>query len=159
GDWRLDGDMPGSGTVKISRMSIATLHDLVMLDGTDTKKPANVVDGFLEATASFSVPLLKPDAFQADVTIGTLQINAPESQALRLGVQASDVVVRNTQPISVAISAREAQIRQAHFTARNTDLEASGTIPFDSRRGADLAVKGNVNLVILQLLNPDLLAK
>ena len=140
-------------------MSIATLHDLVMLGGTETSKPANVVDGFLEATAAFSVPLAKPDAFQADLKIQTVQINAPESQALRLGVPASDVVLRNAQPISISVSAKEAQIKEAHFSARNTDLEVSGTVPFDLRRNADLAVKGNINLAILQLLNPDLLAK
>jgi len=159
GNWRLDGEMPGSGTAKISRMSIATLHDLVMLDGTETAKPANVVDGFLEANATFSVPLTRPEAFQAEVKLDTVQINAPESQALQLGVQASDVVLHNTQPITISISAKEAQVRDAHFSARNTDLEVSGTVPFDLRRNADLAVKGNVNLVILQLLNPDLLAK
>jgi translocation and assembly module TamB len=158
GNWRLEGDMPGSGTAKISRMSIAALHDLVMLDGTDRPKPINPVDGFLEASATFSVPLAKPELFQAEVKIETVQLNAPASQALRLGVQTSDVVLRNTQPIVVNISAKEAQIHQGRFSARNTDLEVSGTIPFEAKRGADLAVKGNVNLVILQLLNPDLLA-
>ncbi|MEQ1947702.1 MAG: translocation/assembly module TamB domain-containing protein [Bryobacteraceae bacterium] len=159
GNWRLDGDMPGTGTVSISRMSIATLHDLVMLDGDQVPKAANTVDGFLEASATFSMPLTKPELFQAEVKVDSVQINAPASQALRLGVQASDVVLKNTAPILISLSAKEAQVKQAHFSARNTDLELSGTVPFEARRNADLTVKGTVNLVILQLLNPDLLAK
>ncbi|MEQ1883461.1 MAG: translocation/assembly module TamB domain-containing protein [Bryobacteraceae bacterium] len=159
GTWRLDGDMPGTGTITVSRMSISTLHDLIMLDGDQAPKAANTVDGFLEASAAFSVPLTKPDLFQAEVKVDAVQINAPASQALRLGVQSADVVLKNTAPILVSLSTKEAQVKSARFSAQNTDLELSGTIPFEARRGADLSVKGTVNLVILQLLNPDLLAK
>src|SRR6185369_11737603 len=34
GKWRLDGDFPGSGTLKFSRLTVATLHDLIVLRGT-----------------------------------------------------------------------------------------------------------------------------
>ena len=40
GKWRLDGDYPGSGTLKFSRLTVATLHDLVMLRGTAAEKAA-----------------------------------------------------------------------------------------------------------------------
>ena len=160
GKWRLDGDFPGSGTLKFSRLTVATLHDLVMLRGTAAEKAAKVpFEGFLEGGATFHVALLIPRNFQADVKIDTLQLNAKAQQALRLDVQAQDVQIHNTQPILVSVTAQEAKIASAHLTARDTNLEVTGVVPFNDTGGANLAVNGSVNLGILQLLNADLLAK
>jgi translocation and assembly module TamB len=160
GMWRLEGDQPGSATLRFSRMSVATLHDLVMIGGTAEQKRATPpFEGFLEGGAAVTVPLRKPENFQAEIKIDTLQFNARSAETLRLGVQPQDMVIKNTQPIVVALSAKEARIRSAQLAARETSLEVSGVLPFDSRAGADLAVKGTVNLAILQLLNPDLLAR
>src|SRR6185503_6136783 len=75
GKWRLDGDFPGSGTLKFSRLNVATLHDLVMLRATTAEKAARVpFEGFLEGGATFQVALQNPRNFQADVKIDTLQL-------------------------------------------------------------------------------------
>jgi translocation and assembly module TamB len=158
GTWRLEGDEPGSATLRFSRMSIATLHDLVMI-GARQKSAAPPFEGFLEGGATVMLPLRKPQNFQAEVKIDTLQLNAKSAETLRLGVQPQDIVIKNSQPIVVDVSAKEARIRSAQLSARDTNLEATGVVPFDARSGADLAVKGTVNLAILQLLNPDLLAR
>jgi len=105
------------------------------------------------------VALRNPRSFRADVKIDTLQIDAKPGQSLRLDVQTKDVQIRNTQPILVSVSAAEARIDSAHFTARDTNLEATGVIPFNDTGGANLAVKGSVNLAELQLFNADLLAR
>ncbi len=160
GKWRLDGDFPGSGTLKFSRLTVATLHDLVMLRGTAAEKAAMPpFEGFLQGGATFTVALRTPRNFQANVKIDTLQLNAKAQQALRLDVQAQDVQIHNTQPILVSITAQEAKIASAHLTARDTNLEVTGVVPFNDTGGANLAVNGSVNLGILQLLNADLLAK
>jgi len=98
-------------------------------------------------------------SFRADVKIDTLQLDAKPGQSLRLDVQTQDVRIRNTQPILVTVSAQEARIDSAHFSARDTNLEATGVIPFNDSGGANLAIKGSVNLAELQLFNADLLAK
>ena len=160
GKWRLEGDYPGSGSFRFSRLSVATLHDLVMLRGTATPKTtAPPFEGFLEGSATVTVALRNPRNFRSDVKIDSLQLNAKQQQALRLDVQTQDVQIRNTQPILVTVSAQEARITSAHFTARDTNLEATGVIPFKETGGANLAIKGTVNLAILQLLNADLLAR
>ena len=57
------------------------------------------------------------------------------------------------------MSAQEARIGSAHFTARDTNLEATGVVPFSDSGGANLAIKGSVNLAeAAQLFNADLLA-
>lgn len=160
GKWSLTGDYPGAGTLHFSRLTVATLHDLVMLRGTPAQKAAAPpFEGFLEGGATFKVALRTPRNFSADVKIDTLQLNAKPEQALRLDVQTQDVQIRNTQPILLTISANEARIASAHLTARETNLEVTGVVPFRDTGGANLAVKGTVNLAILQLLNPDLLAR
>ncbi len=60
----------------------------------------------------------------------------------------------------ILVTAREARIQPVRLTGRDTNLEISGTIPFAAASGgADLAVRGTVNLVALQLINPNLLAR
>jgi translocation and assembly module TamB len=160
GQWRLEGDLPGSAALHFPRLTVGALHDLVMLRGTAPEK-ATVppFDGFLRGNATVTVALRKPMDFRAEVKIDTLQLNARPGQTLRLDVQAQDVQIRNSQPIVFAVTAKEARIATAHFAARGTDLDATGVVPFKSVGGADLAVKGTVNLGILQLLNADLLAR
>jgi translocation and assembly module TamB len=160
GQWRLQGDLPGTATVHFPRITVAALHDLAMLDGTAAQRAAPPpIDGFLEGNAAVTVALRAPRDFQAELKIDTLQLNPRPDQTLRMGVEAQDVQIRNAQPIVVVVTARDARITAAHFTARGTNLEATGVVPFTATGSADLAVKGTANLGTLQLLNPDLLAR
>jgi translocation and assembly module TamB len=159
GSWKLSGDDPGSATIRFARASVATLHDLVAIAGTPEQRSAVLpFEGFVEGGATLSVALKKPRDFRAEISIGSMQINPKAEQSLRLGVQAQDVILKNSKPVVIDLSAKEARIRSAEFTARDTSLEVSGAVPFDGK-GADLAVRGSVNLVILQLLNRDLAAR
>ena len=159
GSWRLEGDDPGSATLRLSRASVASLDSVLMARGP-LEKSALPFEGFIDgASATLSGALRKPRDFRAELTIPTLQLNPKPTQTLRLGVQSQDVVLKNTKPVVIAISAGEARIRSAQFSARDTILEVSGGVPFDAKTGADLSVRGSVNLIILQLLNPDLAAR
>jgi len=142
GKWRMEGDLPGSATFRFPHFTVAALHDLVMLRGTAAQKTAAPpLDGFLEGSGTAMLSLRTPENFQAELKIDTLQLNAKSPQTLRLGVQPQDVQIRNSQPIMIAVNSREARIRAAHLIARDTDLEASGVLPFSSTGGADVAVK------------------
>ena len=160
GSWRLDGDNSGTATIQLPRMSIDDIHRLVMIGASEAEKQAAPpFEGFVDGKVIVNVALLKPSAFQAELRMDTMQINARPTQTLQLGVQAQDVVLRNLGPIVVSVSEKGARIQSARFTARDTNLEATGTVPFGPNAGADLAVRGSVNLVILQLLNSNLLAR
>jgi translocation and assembly module TamB len=159
GSWRLDGDNPGSVTFRFSRISVDTLHHVVMAGGAlaQTELP---FEGYLDGVSlAVAVALEKPRDFHADLTIPTALIDPKPTQTLRLGVQPQDVTLRSSEPISVGITSKEARVRSAKFTGRDTSLEASGTVPLDPKVGADLSVRGSVNLIALQLLNPDLAAR
>ncbi len=116
-------------------------------------------EGFVDGRAKVAISLRKPQDFRAEVTLDQLQMNPRKSQALKLGVQPQDVVLKNTKPVVAIITAKEVRIQSAQFAARDTSLEATGGIPFDPQSPADLAVRGSVNLAILQLYNSDLLAR
>lgn len=160
GAWKLEGDDPGSVAIQAPRVDLATAHRVYMIGGTDEQKNEVLpFEGFVDGRARVAIALRKPEDFRAEVTLDQLQINARKSQALKLGVQPQDVQLKNTKPVSVIVTAKEARIQSAQFAARDTSLEATGGIPFDSRLPADLAVRGSVNLAILQLYNSDLLAR
>jgi translocation and assembly module TamB len=159
GTWRLSGDMPGSGTVHFSRASVATLHDLALAGGP-LEQSAAPFEGFVDgANATINLSIKKPSDFHAELTLGAIQVYPRPTQTLRLGVQAQDLVLKNSQPVVIDISARQAQIRSVEFTGRDTTLNATGAISFEGKTGADLSVRGSMNLIVLQLLNPDLVAR
>jgi translocation and assembly module TamB len=160
GTWKLEGDDPGSVTIQAQRVDLATAHRVYMTGGTDEQKNEQLpFEGFVEGRARVAISLRKPLDFRAEITLDQLQINARKSQALKLGVRPEDVVLKNTKPVSAIVTAKEVRIQSAQFAARETSLEATGGIPFDQQAPADLAVRGSVNLAILQLYNPDLLAR
>jgi translocation and assembly module TamB len=159
GSWKLEGDEPGSANVRFSRISVESLHQLAMDTGAAPQSQEELpFDGFLQGRATVSFDLRRPQDVRAEVTLDTVELDPKANQARRLGVQAQDIVLKNSQPVVVALTSREARIVSAKFSARDTSLEAKGVIPFGAGAGVDLSVNGSVNLIILQLLNPNLLA-
>ncbi len=158
GSWRLEGDDPGSATMRVSRASVASVNSVVLAGGP-LENDVVPFDGYIDgAVATVSVALRKPLDFHAELTIPVFHINPRPTQTLRLNVQPTDIVLENTKPIAISISSKEARVRSAEFRARDTSLEATGAVSFDANTTSDLNVRGSVNLIILQLLNPDLVA-
>jgi translocation and assembly module TamB len=159
GSWKLAGDYPGSATVRFSRATVATLNSVFMAGGplADTVLP---FEGFIDgARSNISIALRNPSDFRAELNIDQVQLNPRPAQTLRLGAQAPDIVIKNSKPVAIDISSKEARIRSADFTARDTTLEVTGAMPLDASSGAALNVRGSMNLIVLQLLNPDLAAR
>jgi translocation and assembly module TamB len=159
GKWRLEGDAPGEATVKFSRMSIESVHDLAMLGLAQERATEVPFEGFVEGGATVTLPLRKPDAFRAKVTLDTVQVNPRPNQVLRLGVQQQDMILKNSQPLVLDVTPDRIQLGPAQFTGRDTNVSVQGALPFRGTGGADFTVRGNISLVILQLVNPDLEAK
>ncbi|HEV8412503.1 MAG TPA: translocation/assembly module TamB domain-containing protein [Bryobacteraceae bacterium] len=159
GKWRLEGDAPGEATVKFSRMSIESVQDLVMLGRKEDRPAAPPAEGFIQGNATVTLPLQKPEAFHAKLTLDTVQLNPRPNQVLRMGVQQQDLIFKNNQPLVVDVTRDRAQVSPAQFTGRNTNVSVEGGIPFRGAAGADLSVRGNIDLVILQLINADLAAQ
>jgi translocation and assembly module TamB len=158
GQWRLDGDAPGQATVMFSRMSIASVQDLVMLGRQEDRPAAPPLEGFVQGGATVTVALQKPAAFRAKLTLDMVQVNPRPNQVLRLGMQPQDVILKNSQPLVVDVTRDRAQISPGRFTGRNTNISVEGSIPFRGTAAADVSLRGNIDLAILQLISPALAA-
>ena len=114
GSWRLDRDQSGSAALRFSRMTIEEVHRLAMLAGAAPRDSGQELplEGFVDGVrATVSVALSHPRDFRASVTLDTVQFNPKAGQALGLGVQPQDIVLKNTQPVVFAVTAREVRIR------------------------------------------------
>ena len=67
-------------------------------------------------------------------------------------------MLKNSQPLVADVTSTGVTLHPTRFTGRDTNLTASGTIPFTTGVNTSLALDGDINLAILQLVNPDLLA-
>lgn len=160
GSWKLDGDQPGTASFRITRMSVESAYSLAMIGEAAPKRSADLpFEGSLQASASLSVALRDLAGVDATVTLDAVELSPKQAQAAKLGVQPQDIVVRNTAPIVVSVSSKEARLRLARFSARDTNLEMAGGIRFGSTLGADLNIRGAVNLIVLQLFDSNLLAR
>ncbi|MEO8024864.1 MAG: translocation/assembly module TamB domain-containing protein [Bryobacteraceae bacterium] len=156
GQFQLNGDYPLSATIRFPRLSAATLHDLRPTLGGWDQLP---FDGFVSGNAVFAGSLSKPESIKGELTLDTVQISAKAAQKLRLGIQAQDVTLKNSKPVKIVVTKDLARISDAQFTAQNTSIEVSGQVGLQPKADSSLVLRGNVNLAILQLVNPDLLAK
>jgi translocation and assembly module TamB len=155
GEWRLDGDYPGQGRIQIPRITFATLHDLWPGEHERKELP---FEGFIQGEASIAGPLNDPSAMKASVTLTTVQLSAGPNVRPVAGTQVQDLVLKNAQPVVFEGSSKSVDIRSADFVAKDTTLTATGHLALDTKNPWDVAVKGNINLSILQIFNPDLLA-
>ena len=155
GEWRMEGDYPGEAHFQIPHVTFAALHELT--PGPHLRKDLPF-DGFLQGEVTISGPLNRPDAMKADIVLSAVQLNAgPNAQPLG-GLKAQDLVLKNAQPVRLAGTLKSIDIQSAEFTATETTLSVAGRMALDNKNPWDLSVKGRINLSILQIFNPNLLA-
>ncbi len=155
GEWRMEGDYSGQARIEIPRVPFATLHDLVP---GPHERPTLPFEGFLQGDATVTGPLNNPSAMKADVVFSTVQLTASPSASPKGGFQSQDLVLHNAEPVRFEATTKAIEIRSANFTAKDTSLTASGHLTLDSKSPWDLTVAGRINLSILQIFNPNLLA-
>lgn len=155
GEWRMEGDYPGQAHIEIPRITFATLHDLWPGEHLRKELPFG---GFIQGDATISGPLNNPAAMRFNVTLATVQLTAGPNVRPLAGTQVQDLVLHNAQPVVFEGTTKSIDIRSAGFTGKDTTLDATGKLALDSKNPWDLTVKGHINLSVLQIFNPDLLA-
>jgi translocation and assembly module TamB len=155
GEWRMEGDYPGQARIQIPKVTFSTLHEL--WPGVHERNDLPF-EGFIQGEALISGALNKPGDMKANVTLSAVQLSAGPNAKPPAGTQAQDLVLKNAQPVKFEGTLKSIDIRSAEFVAKDTTLSATGRLTLDSKNPWDLTVKGNVNLSILQIFNPNLLA-
>jgi translocation and assembly module TamB len=156
GEWPLLGSRQGAGQISFTPISLLSLQRL-RFPGAPSEDPQ--FEGATNGAFEFDGSLNDFAAWKGKLTLQSLRINAKADQVIRLGADAQDLTFATATPVTVLVDRNGARIERAELVGRNSRLSASGTIAFGEKGQSDLAVKGNLNLVALQLFNPDLLAR
>jgi translocation and assembly module TamB len=150
-DWNLERDSRGLGQVELSNLSFATLRDLGFFG--DAAQPLTV-RGVINAEIGFSGPILRPDLWTALAKVNTLEVE-PSRQQANGGKR---FVLRNREPLLVALDVNGANLQNVHLVTEGTDLEATGTVAYRARNPWNLRLRGRVDLPVLSAFQPDLSA-
>ncbi|HEY2014881.1 MAG TPA: translocation/assembly module TamB domain-containing protein, partial [Bryobacteraceae bacterium] len=152
GQWRLEGNYPGSATVTFSRLDFARLRGWISPDQTS----ADNLSGFAEGELHIDGPALQAEATKSELRIRTFEISAaapvdtgnPSSPAERL-------TLKNSGPIVASMLNNVVTIDSARFVGRSTDLSIGGKVLLQQKNPLDLRVTGNLDLAIVQEFNHD----
>lgn len=152
GAWNLDGTSRGLGQVQLSRITFDNLRDLGLLGSPD--KPL-AFTGFLDAEIGFSGPILRPETWTGIAKVTTIEVQPNPRQATRAERR---YTLKNREPLVAALDINGAKLQAVHLVAEGTDLEATGSIGFRARNPFNLQLKGRLNLPVLSMFEPDLVA-
>ena len=94
---------------------------------------------------SLKGPLTNLQQLNGSVQVTRLEVTGGNAR----GSKANPLLLQNQGPIAATLDRGGVKIQSAHITGPQADLQASGTIPLNGQ-AMDIAVKGNVDLPILQ---------
>lgn len=157
GRWQLQGDYQGRGEFRFTPITFATLQSIAAAAGGESRDLP--FQGLVDGQVILNGPLKKPDALTAEISLNRFEMTENPDQRPRAGVRPQDIVLRNSAPVKLTANTKSLDIRAANFTATNTTLDVAGRVGFDDKAAWDLKINGSLNLGILQLFQPDLLAK
>lgn len=152
GEWRLEGDDPGSATLNFSKLDFAQLRPWFAPAQAEGKTPAEPpLAGFAEGQLRVDGPLMQRAEWRAELRIPSFQIRASESNAAP-GV---NVTLTNAEPIVAHMAKSVVTVDSARLKGRATDLSITGTVALGQKNPLDLRVNGDVDLAILHDLDRD----
>lgn len=151
--WKLEPGLPGGGTVRIVSLTESAIARAAGA-GPDTVLPFSAA---IDGGGTFTGKLSEPTRLAAEIRLSTVRLT-PRQLELPAGVTASDLTIRNVDPVVLAAGASGVVIRQARFAAKETELEAAGNVAFRRADQMNFLLRGNVNLAVLDAFNPDIAA-
>ncbi len=156
GEWKLQGDYPGSAQLTFTPVSIATLDGILTAARSDPPRDLPF-RGTVSGSATVTGPLNDFDQMRGEVRLEKIRLTPNPDEQGRGGAP-PDVTLQNASPVIFDVTRTGADIRDAHFTATDTELDAKGRIGFGAQNPWNVVVTGAIDLRILQLFNSDLLA-
>ncbi len=152
--WKLAGKMPGSGSFQIGEISPAFFQNFFPTEDSLTEFPFN---GRLAGSATFQGNLLEPDLLTGRAIFPRVEL-IPRQESFGEGITATDLTLRNDGDVILVANQRGVLVERARFRAKDTQIEASGTLSFRRENTWNLLVNGTVNLAAVSSLRPDLVA-
>ena len=144
GQWRLEGDYPGTANITFGKLDFAQLRrwlSPVSAAGSD-------LTGYTAGTLRLEGPGLKPQAIRAELRLTEVQI----------GIPPAGLTLTNSGPMVATIANSTATIQSARLTGRNTDLTIAGKIALQGKSALDVRATGRIDLAIVHDWNADFTA-
>ncbi len=139
GDVRLRDDFPANLTLNFSRLDIDPLLHAYLkgrITGHSSTVGTITLSGSLRRFRDLTMKG-NVDQFSSDV---------------------ENVKLQNSGPFRFALEQRTLTLESLHLVGNGTDVTASGSAQFSGERKVDLRADGQVNLTIIQTLNPNYLS-
>jgi translocation and assembly module TamB len=151
GEWRLDGEYPGTATVSFSQVDLARLKPwLATAPGEEAPRFA----GSMEGALSVEGPALNWRAMKAELRIPQFQLGPSPD----VDIAAEALTLKNSGPIVVRFANSTVTVESAHLLGRGTDINLSGRVLTEQKNPLDLRVNGRVDLGFLQDFDKDVVS-
>jgi translocation and assembly module TamB len=148
GDWRLEGDYPGTANITFSKLDLVKLR--AWLQPAVSGEPSPFT-GSAEGQLRIDGPLLQPQALKAELTIPKFEFGPPPDSA----IPAARLVLHNAGPIVANLANNVITVTSARFTGAATDFSITGKISLQQKNPLDLRGTGKVDLALLHDFNRD----
>lgn len=149
GEWRLEGEYPGSATIQFTKVDLARLKDWLSPGAT----PADFT-GSTEGELHIEGPAQHWQANRAELRIRQFQISAIPAG----GPAKQPLVVRNSGDLVFRFANSVITAESAHLIGPGTDLHVTGRVQPELKAPLDLRVDGKIDLAFLHDFSPDIIA-
>ncbi|MBM3775135.1 MAG: hypothetical protein FJW37_08220, partial [Acidobacteria bacterium] len=153
GQVRLTGGYPATAEFAFQKLDLDTMIGIV---APRTAAGGARLAGALEGKLSLAGPATEPGRWTGTLVLPQVALRPARGKALPAA--ASDLFLRNVEPVRLSLSGGVARIESARFTGRATELAVTGSVALHGASPLDLRVKGDVDLELLESFNPELAA-
>ena len=136
GEWRLEGEYPGSANLTFSRLDLARLKPWLSSSGAG--EPAQFA-GSAEGAIHIEGPAANWHAMKAELRIPEFQLGA----APGVTAAADTLTLKNSGPIVIRYANSVVNVESAHLIGRSTDLNLTGRYSLDQKSPLDARVNGH----------------
>ena len=148
GEWRLEGDYPGSATVTFSSLDFARLRVWM---APSAASAASRFAGSAEGQLRIDGPALKPQLMKAEARITKFEIGpAPDA-----GLPTAALTLHNNGPLVATMANSVITVESARLVGRSSDFSIAGRLPFERKSGLDLRVSGRADLALVREFSRD----
>jgi translocation and assembly module TamB len=149
GSWQLQGEYPGSATVRFSKLDFEQLRKWTLAAGSSAENFQGSAEGSLQVTGN----ALEPETQRVQLEIPQLALTPTAKSGL-----GDSAAVHNTGPIAVSYANSVATIESFRLVGKNTDFRVTGRYAPAQANPMDLRAEGRVDLAILRDWNQDFVA-
>jgi len=148
GEWRLEGDYPGTATITFSKLDLAELR--AWLD-PGAAKAASPFSGSAEGELRIDGPLVDRQALKAELRIPKFEFGPSPAS----GLPAGKLVLHNAGPLVATMANNVVTVESARLIGEATDFSVTGQVSLLQKSPLDLHASGGVDLALLHEFNRD----